>query len=84
MSFEAVSVYVSDLMKRLITDPRYRRGPDGKCHHYDVPCSHLEVYVNWYVPQFFAKDITQQLITHVNMCYTELIDDRFQKKPAKK
>jgi hypothetical protein len=54
MSFEAVS----DLMKRLITDPRYRRGHDGNFYHYHVPCSHLQVYVSWYVPPFFAGDIT--------------------------
>ena len=55
---EAMGVYVSDLMKRLITDPRYRRGPDGNFHHYNVPCNHLQVYVSWYVPPLFAGDIT--------------------------
>ena len=34
MSIEAVGVYVLDLMKRLITDLRYSRGPDGECRHY--------------------------------------------------
>jgi hypothetical protein len=56
LSFEAVGLYVSDLMKRLITDPRYKRGPDANCHHY-----HVEVYVSWYVPLFFAGDITSSV-----------------------
>ena len=44
-----------------------------------MPCSHVEVYINWYAPPFFASDITQQLMGHASMCYTELIDDRFKK-----
>jgi hypothetical protein len=38
----------------------------------------LKVYIDWYVAPFFASYFTQRLITHVSMCYTEMIiDGRF-------
>jgi len=78
MSIEAAGVYVSHLLKRLNTDPRYSGGPDDKCRHFHKPCNCLEVYVIWYVPPFFASYITHRLITYVSVCYTErIIDCRF-------
>jgi len=78
VSIEAVGVYVSHLMKRLFTDPRYSRVPDCKCRHYQALCNRMEVYVSWYVPPFFDGDTTLHLMAHVSMCYTELIGDRLK------
>jgi hypothetical protein len=78
MSVEAVGVYVRDFMKRLITDPRHRRGPDGKYHHHQEPCSRLQEYITCYVPPNVASDITQRLMRHVSLCYNELINGTFK------
>ena len=74
-SIEAMGVYVSDLMKHLITDPRYNRGPDGKYHHYQEPCSRLEEYVTCHMPRDVAEDVTYRIISRVSVCYTHLTND---------
>ena len=72
---EAMGVYVSDLMKRLIIDSRNSRGPDGKYHHYQEPCSRLEEYVTCHMPQNVSEDVTYRLISRVSVCYTYLCND---------
>lgn len=74
-SVEAMGVYVSDLMKHLITDPRYSRGPDGKFHHYQEPCSRLQEYVTCHMPRDVAENVTYRIISRVSVCYTYLSND---------
>jgi len=74
-SVDMFRVYVSELMRRLITDPRYRRGPDGKYHHYQVPCSRLQEYIIVHVPRDVAGEVTVRLMRKVSLCYSELIND---------
>jgi hypothetical protein len=78
LSVEAVGIYVTKLMRRLITDSTHRRGPDGKYHHHQEPCSRLQEYITCYVPPNVASDITQRLMRHVSLCYTELINGTFK------
>ena len=79
-SIEVMGVYVSDLMKSLITDPRYSRGPDGKYHHYQEPCSRLEEYVTCHMPRDVAEDVTYRIISRISVCYTYLTNDvRFRR-----
>jgi hypothetical protein len=72
MSVEAVGVYLSDFMRRLITDPTYRRGPDGKYHHHQEPCIRLQEYINSYVPPCFAEEFTHKVMRYVNITYEDL------------
>ena len=74
-SVEAMGVYVSDLMKHLITDPRYNRGPDSKFHHYQEPCSRLEEFVTCHMPRDVAEDVTYRIISRISVCYTYLSND---------
>lgn len=74
-SVEAIGVYVSNLMKRLVTDPRYSRGPDGQYHHYQEPCSRLEEYVTCHMPRDVAEVVTYRIISRVSVCYTYLSND---------
>ncbi|GFG37211.1 hypothetical protein Cfor_05619 [Coptotermes formosanus] len=74
-SIEAACDYVSDFMKHLTTDTRYTRGPDGKYHHYQVPCGRLQVYVTCHMPRDVAGDVTLRIIRRVSVCYTNLIKD---------
>lgn len=74
-SVDMFRVYVSELMRRLITDPRYRRGPDGKYHHYQVPCSRLQEHIIVHVPRDVAGEVTVRLMRKVSLCYSELIND---------
>jgi hypothetical protein len=78
LSVESFGVYVRDFMKRLITDPTHRRGPDGKYHHHQEPCSRLQEYITCYVPPNVASDITPRLMRHVSLCYNELINGTFK------
>ena len=77
LSVERFGVYVSNFMKRLITNPRHRRGLDGKYHHHEEPCSRMQQYITYYVPPDSASYITPRLMRHVNLCYNELIIGRF-------
>jgi len=74
-SVDMFRVYVSQLMRRLITDPRHRRGPDGKYHHYQAPCSRLREYIIVHVPRDVAGEVTVRLMRKVSLCYSELIND---------
>ena len=74
-SVDTFRVYVSELMRRLITDPRYRRDPDDKYHHYQLPCSRLQEYIIVYVPRDVAGEVTVRLMRKVSLCYSELIND---------
>ena len=74
-SVDVFRVYVSELMRRLITDPRYRRGPDGKHHHYQAPCCRLQEYIIVHVPRDVAGEVTVRLMRKVSLCYSELITD---------
>ena len=79
-SIEAMGVYVTDLMKSLITDPRYTRRPDGKYHHYQEPCSRLEEYVTCHMPRDVVEDVTYRIISRISVCYTLLSNDlRFRR-----
>ncbi|GFG37358.1 hypothetical protein Cfor_07546, partial [Coptotermes formosanus] len=75
MSVEELGVYVSEFMRHLVTDRRYTRGPDGKYHHYQVPCSRLQAYTTCYVPRDCARDVTMRLIRKVSQCYSDLVND---------
>ena len=77
-SVECFGVYVRDFMKRLITNPRHRRGPDCKYYHHQQPCRRLQEYVTYYVPPNFASDITPRLMRRVSLCYNELINGTFK------
>ena len=74
-SVEAMGVYVSDLTKCLITDPRYSRGPDGKYHHYQEPCRRLEEYVTCHMPREVAGDVAYRLTGRISVCYAYLRSD---------
>ena len=78
MSVEAVGDYLSYFMKCLITDSIYERGPDGKYHHYQEPCSRLEEYVICHVPPFYAREITQRLVRYVVIRYVILFHGAFR------
>jgi len=78
MSVEALGDYLSYFMKCLITDTIYQRGPDGKYHHYQEPCSRLADYISRHVPPFYASEVTQRLIRFVVIRYVILINGAFR------
>ena len=78
MSVEALGDYLSHFMKCLITDTIYQRGPDGKYHHYQEPCSRLADYITRHVPPFYASEVTQRLIRFVVIRYLILIHGPFR------
>jgi hypothetical protein len=75
MCVEAMGDYVSALMRRLISDRRYTRGPDGKFHHYEEPCNRLQVHISSCVPPNIASEVSLRLIRKLSVCYTDLISD---------
>lgn len=78
MSVEAMGDYLSHFMKCLITDSLYQRGPDGKYHHYQEPCSRLADDITRHVPPFYASEVTQRLIRYVVIRYVILIHGAFR------
>lgn len=78
MSIESLGDYLSHLMKCLITDTIYQRGPDGKFHHYQEPCSRLADYISLHVPPFYAIEVTHRLIRYVVIRYLILVHGVFR------
>jgi len=78
MSVEAMGDLLSHFMKCLITDAIYQRGPDGKYHHYQEPCSRLTDYISRHVPPFYASEVTHRLIRYVIIRYVILIHGTFR------
>jgi hypothetical protein len=80
MTVEAMGVYVSDFMERLVTDPCHQKGHGGNHHLYQDPCRRLAVYINRYVPFSLANVVTIRIMRHVDVTYTKLMKNETFKR----
>jgi hypothetical protein len=76
LAVEALCVYVSDFMVRIITEPASPREHGGTYQHYQETCRRLEQYINEFVPEDIAMEVTIKLMRRVNMTYTKLMHNR--------